>query len=209
MPKMKNRRKHSFVDPTVQGGLVLRIALYWVVFMIDVVVALSDLVASRLSGTRFQPQSGRNVVRVRAIACGVSFVAAAGNSGHHPIQQPVCWAIGAFAAVDAATRARRIRNANYVPPHRLLAGTCRRFQRRLGPCAGPPRRGRSRVGGGEGGRRHYCLTRIPHNRVIHARGSFYLSGCGRWRGCSPRRSKTMGWPVRGIAVGQKCRLKRI
>ena len=42
MPEMKNRRKHSFVDPTVQGGLVLRIAIYWVVFMIDVALALAS-----------------------------------------------------------------------------------------------------------------------------------------------------------------------
>jgi hypothetical protein len=42
MPEMKNRRKRSFVDPTVQGGLVLRIAIYWVVFMIDVALALAS-----------------------------------------------------------------------------------------------------------------------------------------------------------------------
>jgi hypothetical protein len=40
MPEMKNRRKRSLVDPTVQGGLVLRIIVYWVVFMTDVVLAL-------------------------------------------------------------------------------------------------------------------------------------------------------------------------
>jgi hypothetical protein len=40
VPQMKNRRKHTFVDPAVQGGLVLRIVMYWLVYMIDVGVAL-------------------------------------------------------------------------------------------------------------------------------------------------------------------------
>jgi hypothetical protein len=40
MPEMKNRRKHTFVDPTVQGGLVRRMVIYWIVSMFDVGVSL-------------------------------------------------------------------------------------------------------------------------------------------------------------------------
>jgi hypothetical protein len=35
MSEMKNRRKRSFVDAAVQWGLVVRIILYWIVFMFD------------------------------------------------------------------------------------------------------------------------------------------------------------------------------